>query len=91
MHIDNISAIVTGGASGLGAATVNTIAPGIVDTSMLAMVGDYVRAGVSIGVPFPQRLFTADEYAKLVKVIVDHDYLDGETIRMDGAVPMAPR
>lgn len=70
---------------------VNTIAPGIVDTPMLASVSDEFRAGLSAGVPFPQRLAKPAEFAQLVTMIVEHDYLNGETIRMDGALRMAPR
>ena len=68
-----------------------TIAPGIVDTPMLATVSDEFRAGLSAGVPFPQRLALPEEYAQLATMIVEHDYLNGETIRMDGALRMAPR
>ncbi|MET0928391.1 MAG: SDR family NAD(P)-dependent oxidoreductase [Aeromicrobium sp.] len=68
-----------------------TIAPGIVATPMLATVSEEFRAGLAAGVPFPQRLAEPAEYAKLVTMIVDHDYLNGETIRMDGALRMAPR
>ncbi|MGJ9423011.1 SDR family NAD(P)-dependent oxidoreductase [Aeromicrobium sp. CF3.5] len=68
-----------------------TVAPGIVDTPMLATVSEEIRAGLAAGVPFPQRLCSPQEYAKLVTMIVDHDYLNGETIRMDGALRMAPR
>ncbi len=70
---------------------VNTIAPGIVETPMLATVSDEFRAGLAAGVPFPQRLARPEEYASLVLAIVDHDYLNGETVRMDGALRMAPR
>jgi NAD(P)-dependent dehydrogenase (short-subunit alcohol dehydrogenase family) len=70
---------------------VNTIAPGIVDTPMLATVGDEFRASLAAGIPFPQRLARPDEYAQLVTMIAEHDYLNGETIRMDGALRMAPR
>ncbi len=70
---------------------VNTIAPGIVDTPMLATISEEFRAGLAAGVPFPKRLATPAEFAKLVLLIVDHDYLNGETIRMDGALRMAPR
>ena len=70
---------------------VNTIAPGLVDTPMLASVGDEYRAGLAAGVPFPQRLARPAEYAQLVVMVVNHDYLNGETIRMDGALRMAPR
>ena len=68
-----------------------TIAPGIVDTPMLATVSEDFRAGLAAGVPFPQRLARPEEYARLVGMIVEHDYLNGETIRMDGALRMAPR
>jgi len=68
-----------------------TIAPGIVDTPMLATVSDEFRAGLAAGVPFPQRLARPSEFADLVTMIVDHDYLNGEVIRMDGALRMAPR
>ncbi len=70
---------------------VNTIAPGIVDTPMLAGVGEEIRGALAAGVPFPQRLGEPREYAQLVRMIVEHDYLNGETIRMDGALRMAPR
>jgi NAD(P)-dependent dehydrogenase (short-subunit alcohol dehydrogenase family) len=68
-----------------------TIAPGIVDTPMLALVSDDYRAGLAAGVPFPKRLAQPDEFARLVTMIVEHDYLNGETVRMDGALRMAPR
>lgn len=70
---------------------VNTIAPGIVETPMLATVSEEFRAGLASGVPFPQRLARPDEYAQLALAIIDHDYLNGEVIRMDGALRMAPR
>ena len=70
---------------------VDTIAPGIVDTPMLATVSEEYRAGLSAGVPFPHRLARPEEYAQLVQMIVEHDYLNGETIRMDGALRMAPQ
>ena len=68
-----------------------TIAPGIVDTPMLATVSDEFRASLAAGVPFPQRLARPDEYAQLAVSIIEHDYLNGEVIRMDGALRMAPR
>jgi NAD(P)-dependent dehydrogenase (short-subunit alcohol dehydrogenase family) len=68
-----------------------TIAPGIVETPMLATVSEEFRAGLAAGVPFPQRLARPDEYAALALAIIDHDYLNGEVIRMDGALRMAPR
>ena len=70
---------------------VMTIAPGIVDTPMLATVSDEFRAGLAAGVPFPKRLARPDEYAQLAVDIVEHDYLNGEVIRMDGSLRMAPR
>ena len=68
-----------------------TIAPGIVETPMLATVSDEFRAGLASGIPFPQRLARPEEYAQLALALVDHDYLNGEVIRMDGALRMAPR
>jgi NAD(P)-dependent dehydrogenase (short-subunit alcohol dehydrogenase family) len=68
-----------------------TIAPGIVETPMLATVSDEVREGLAAGVPFPQRLARPEEYAQLALAVIDHDYLNGEVIRMDGALRMAPR
>ncbi|MEU6641414.1 SDR family NAD(P)-dependent oxidoreductase [Saccharomonospora sp. NPDC046836] len=70
---------------------VMTIAPGIIDTPMLATVSDEYRAGLASGVPFPKRLGRPDEYAQLAVDIVEHDYLNGEVIRLDGALRMAPR
>ncbi|WP_157157551.1 SDR family NAD(P)-dependent oxidoreductase [Diaminobutyricimonas sp. LJ205] len=70
---------------------VNTIAPGIMDTPMLAGVGAEVNQSLAASVPFPQRLGRPDEYAQLVLMIAQHDYLNGETIRMDGALRMAPQ
>jgi NAD(P)-dependent dehydrogenase (short-subunit alcohol dehydrogenase family) len=67
------------------------IAPGIVDTPMMAGFTDEIRAGLSASVPFPHRLARPEEFARLVTMIVEHDYLNGETIRMDGALRMLPR
>ncbi|MFE2185754.1 SDR family NAD(P)-dependent oxidoreductase [Streptomyces sp. NPDC059455] len=68
-----------------------TIAPGIVDTPMMAGFDDEVRASLAGSVPFPQRLAQPSEYALLVAVIAEHDYLNGETVRMDGALRMGVR
>ncbi|MCG7430967.1 MULTISPECIES: SDR family NAD(P)-dependent oxidoreductase [Kocuria] len=70
---------------------VMTIAPGIVDTPMLGRVSEDFRSALAESVPFPRRLARPDEYAQLAGMIVEHDYLNGETIRMDGALRMAPR
>ncbi|WP_431813281.1 SDR family NAD(P)-dependent oxidoreductase [Kocuria sp. cx-455] len=70
---------------------VNTVAPGIVETPMLATVSEEYRAGLAAGVPFPRRLGRPSEYAQIVTTFVDNDYLNGATLRMDGALRMAPR
>ena len=58
---------------------------------MLATVSEEIRAGLAAGIPFPQRLGRPDEYSQLALAIIDHDYLNGEVIRMDGALRMTPR
>ncbi|HSV37302.1 MAG TPA: SDR family NAD(P)-dependent oxidoreductase [Nocardioidaceae bacterium] len=70
---------------------VMTIAPGIIMTPMLMTVSEEFRAGLAAGVPFPKRLGDPSEYAKLALAIVDNDYLNGEVIRLDGSLRMAPR
>lgn len=70
---------------------VMTIAPGILLTPMLMTVAEEYRAALAAGVPFPQRLGDPTEYADLVLAIVDNDYLNGDVIRLDGALRMAPR
>jgi NAD(P)-dependent dehydrogenase (short-subunit alcohol dehydrogenase family) len=70
---------------------VMTIAPGIVDTPMLATVSDEFREKLAEGIPFPKRLGRPEEFANLALSIIAHDYLNGEVIRMDGALRMAPR
>ncbi|GAB3617370.1 SDR family NAD(P)-dependent oxidoreductase [Okibacterium endophyticum] len=70
---------------------VNTIAPGIVDTPMLASLGTEVVGSLAAGIPFPQRLARPSEYAQLVLMLVEHDYINGEVVRMDGALRMAPQ
>jgi NAD(P)-dependent dehydrogenase (short-subunit alcohol dehydrogenase family) len=68
-----------------------TIAPGIIDTPMLATVSDEFRQALGDGIPFPKRLGHPEEYAGLVLSIIAQDYLNGEVIRLDGALRMAPR
>jgi NAD(P)-dependent dehydrogenase (short-subunit alcohol dehydrogenase family) len=70
---------------------VMTIAPGIVDTPMLATVSEEFRAALADGIPFPKRLAMPEEFANLALSIIAQDYLNGEVIRMDGALRMAPR
>ncbi|HEY5881938.1 MAG TPA: SDR family NAD(P)-dependent oxidoreductase [Nakamurella sp.] len=68
-----------------------TIAPGIMETPMLAGVTEEFRAALAAGVPHPSRLGRPDEYAQLVLAIAGLDYLNGEVIRLDGALRMPPR
>ena len=68
-----------------------TIAPGIMETPMLAGLPEAAQASLGEQVPYPQRLGRPDEYARLVMSIVDNGYLNGETIRLDGAIRMAPK
>lgn len=67
-----------------------TIAPGLFDTPMLQALPDKVRAFLAKTIPFPQRLGNPDEYAQLVEAIVNNPLLNGETIRLDGALRMMP-
>jgi len=68
-----------------------TIAPGIMETPMLAGLPEAAQASLGEQVPYPARLGRPDEYAALVAHIVDNGYLNGETIRLDGAIRMAPK
>jgi NAD(P)-dependent dehydrogenase (short-subunit alcohol dehydrogenase family) len=68
-----------------------TIAPGIFDTPMLARVSEEARKTLGASVPHPARLGAPDEYAQLALHIVSNPMLNGETIRLDGALRMAPR
>ncbi len=68
-----------------------TIAPGIMETPMLAALPEAAQASLGEQVPYPARLGRPDEYAALVLHIVDNGYLNGETIRLDGAIRMAPK
>jgi NAD(P)-dependent dehydrogenase (short-subunit alcohol dehydrogenase family) len=68
-----------------------TIAPGIIDTPMLATVSEEFREALAEGIPFPKRLGHSNEYATLALSIIAQDYLNGEVIRLDGALRMAPR
>lgn len=68
-----------------------TIAPGIMDTPLLGRLREDVRESLAVSVPNPQRLGRPDEYAHLAAHILENSYLNGETIRLDGALRMAPR
>jgi NAD(P)-dependent dehydrogenase (short-subunit alcohol dehydrogenase family) len=70
---------------------VNTIAPGLFDTPLLAALPEEARQKLGAGVPFPQRLGQPSEYAQLACHIVENRMLNGETIRLDGALRMPPR
>jgi NAD(P)-dependent dehydrogenase (short-subunit alcohol dehydrogenase family) len=67
------------------------IAPGLFDTPMMAGLPEEARKSLEATVPFPPRLGRAEEYARLVLAIVDNPMLNGETIRLDGALRMAPK
>ena len=68
-----------------------TIAPGIFDTPMLAMLPQENRDALAAGIPHPRRLARPDEYAALARHIVENQMLNGETIRLDGALRMPPK
>lgn len=68
-----------------------TIAPGLFDTPMLAGLPEEARESLGAQVPFPSRLGRPEEYAALVRHIVENDLLNGEVIRLDGALRMPPR
>ena len=70
---------------------VMTIAPGIFDTPMLASLPQAARESLGQQVPFPPRLGKPTEYAALVKHIIENEMLNGEVIRLDGAIRMAPK
>jgi NAD(P)-dependent dehydrogenase (short-subunit alcohol dehydrogenase family) len=70
---------------------VNTVAPGLFDTPLLAALPQEAREKLGAGVPFPRRLGQPAEYAQLACQIVENRMLNGETIRLDGALRMPPR
>ncbi|MFC6152179.1 SDR family NAD(P)-dependent oxidoreductase [Nocardioides yefusunii] len=70
---------------------VNTIAPGIMDTPLLGRLRDDVRTSLAATVPHPHRLGHVDEFASLASHMLENGYLNGETVRLDGAIRMAPR
>jgi NAD(P)-dependent dehydrogenase (short-subunit alcohol dehydrogenase family) len=70
---------------------VNTILPGIFDTPLLQRAPERVKAGLAASVPFPKRLGRPDEYAALAELMITNGYFNGESVRLDGAVRMAPR
>ena len=68
-----------------------TIAPGLFDTPLMAMLPEEARLSLGQQVPFPSRLGQPHEYAHLTAAIVENEMLNGETIRLDGAIRMAPK
>jgi NAD(P)-dependent dehydrogenase (short-subunit alcohol dehydrogenase family) len=70
---------------------VNTIAPGIMDTPLLAGLPEPARQSLATQVLFPPRLGEPDEYAHLAYHLIENDYMNGETIRMDGGIRMQPK
>jgi NAD(P)-dependent dehydrogenase (short-subunit alcohol dehydrogenase family) len=68
-----------------------TIAPGTFDTPLLGMLSDEIRAALAASIPHPSRLGRPDEFGALACHIVENSYLNGEVIRLDGALRMAPR
>jgi NAD(P)-dependent dehydrogenase (short-subunit alcohol dehydrogenase family) len=70
---------------------VNTILPGIFDTPLLQRAPERVKAGLAASVPFPKRLGRPDEYAALAELMITNGYFNGESVRLDGAIRMAPR
>jgi NAD(P)-dependent dehydrogenase (short-subunit alcohol dehydrogenase family) len=70
---------------------VNCIAPGIIDTKLLAGLNEEMREGLAANVPFPKRLGQPEDFAQLAVSIIENGYMNGETIRLDGALRMGPR
>jgi len=70
---------------------VNTIAPGTFDTPMLARLRDDIRDALASAVPHPKRLGLPEDYAHMAASLLENPYVNGETIRLDGAIRMPPR
>ena len=70
---------------------VNTILPGVFETPMVAMMPQNVKDALAAQVPFPKRLGQAEEYARLAVFMAENIYLNGEYVRLDGAIRMSPR
>ena len=70
---------------------VNTILPGIFNTPLLAAAPDSVKQALGAMVPYPSRLGMPEEYAQLAKTMCEVNYFNGEDVRLDGAIRMAPR
>jgi NAD(P)-dependent dehydrogenase (short-subunit alcohol dehydrogenase family) len=70
---------------------VNTILPGLFDTPLLGRAPEHVKAALAAQVPFPKRLGLPEEYAQLAHTMITNGYFNGEDVRLDGAIRMAPR
>ena len=76
--------------AGLGV-RVCTVAPGLFDTPLLQSLPDEVKVSLGASVPFPKRLGNAEEYAMLAMTMIECGYFNGEDVRLDGGIRMAPR
>ena len=70
---------------------VNTILPGIFDTPLMQFAPEAVKAALAASVPFPKRLGAPEDYAQLALTMITNGYFNGEDVRLDGAIRMAPR
>jgi NAD(P)-dependent dehydrogenase (short-subunit alcohol dehydrogenase family) len=70
---------------------VNTVCPGTMDTPLLGSLPEAARQSLAAAIPFPSRLGLPREFAALVKHLIDNNYINGETIRIDGSLRMAPK
>ena len=70
---------------------VNTIMPGLFDTPLMQSLPENVKTALAASVPFPRRLGAPDEFAALAELMVTNSYFNGESVRLDGAIRMAPR
>lgn len=70
---------------------VNTIAPGTMDTPMLARLRDDIRQQLAESIPHPRRLGTSDDFAHMAVSLIENEYVNGHVVRLDGAIRMAPR
>ena len=70
---------------------INTILPGIFETPLMQGAPQNVKDALAASVPFPKRLGNPSEYAQLALTMVENSYFNGEDVRLDGAIRMAPR
>ena len=70
---------------------VNTIAPGVFDTPMMARARDDIRQGLAASVPHPKKLGDPEDFAHMALSLLENGYVNGHTVRLDGAIRMAPR